>query len=47
MKHGRDWETGDKPLSGNDASDNHDDLIVWLACKEAKALLAGPGTAGK
>jgi serine/threonine protein kinase/Leucine-rich repeat (LRR) protein len=42
-----------KPLPANDkdplAGDNSDanDLILWLACKEAKALLAGPGTEGK
>ena len=26
---------------------NHDDLILWLAYKEAKALLAEPDTAEK
>jgi len=30
------------PLTGRA---DHDDLILWLACKEAKALLNAPGTA--
>ncbi len=32
------------PLTGGA---DHDDLILWLACKEARALLAEPGAAGK
>jgi hypothetical protein len=35
------------PLAGNGTDANHDDLIAWLACKEAKALLAGPGAPKK
>jgi hypothetical protein len=36
-----------KPLSADNQNAfadgaNHDDLILWLACKEAKALLAQP-----
>jgi hypothetical protein len=26
---------------------SHDDLILWLACKQAKALLEVPATADK
>jgi len=41
-----------KPLPADDQNplgDNfdHDDLIIWLACKEAKALLAEAATPGK
>jgi hypothetical protein len=29
------------------ANEHQDDVILWLACKEAKTLLAEPGTGGK
>jgi hypothetical protein len=40
-------EAAMKPLSADNQNAfadgaNHDDLILWLACKEAKALLAQP-----
>jgi len=38
-----------KPLPADDQNPliEHDNLIIWLACKEAKALLAGPGAAAR
>lgn len=38
-----------KPLPTDDQKPlaDHDDLILWLACKEAKALLVEPKAAGK
>jgi hypothetical protein len=44
-------EATTRPLPADDqnprAGADHDDLILWLAYKEAKALLAEPGTPEK